>query len=125
MTLSPVNLQQEQNNRHLYRQARIKDSKVLLQSLYEGIYSLGWGGVLPQLKNFKMDINTDKKIRIKVEHEFDLGNIFRFKKSILSKKIEIGDVDAICIEEWTTEQIIELNSKLVWILTGIYTDEMK
>lgn len=119
MTLSPNNLQQEQNSRHLYHLDRVKESKALLQSLDEGIYSIEWEGVLPQSKNYDANINNDKKIKIKVEYEFDLGNIFKLKKSVLSKKIEICEDDAICLEDWTTEQITELNSKLVWILNGV------
>ena len=119
MTLSPNNLQQEQNSRHLYHLDRVKESKALLQSLDEGIYSIEWEGVLPQSKNYDANINNDKKIKIKVEYEFDLGNIFKLKKSVLSKKIGICEDDAICLEDWTTEQITELNSKLVWILNGV------
>jgi hypothetical protein len=122
MTLSPYNIQQEQDSRPLYHLDRVNESKALLQSLDEGVYSIKWEGVLPQSKNYA-GINRDKKIKIRVEQKIDLGNILRLKKPVLTKEIEIFDDNVICIEKWTMEQIIELNSNLVWILNGIYTDE--
>lgn len=110
-TLPPYQVfsQQEEAN---FRLEIIKECKILLKSLNDGLYNINWEGTFPIVKtsqNF-----TEKKIEIKVESKLEFIEILQLKKPIISKKIRICGQKPSCLENWTTDQLIEFNTKLLF-----------
>ncbi len=96
-----------------FRLETIEECKLLLQSLNDGLYTIQWDGVFPTLKN--QDRFKDRKIEIRVESKFKRPRSPNLRKYYITKNITICGNKFSCIESWTINQLIELNTKLVFI----------
>lgn len=118
-TISSTNFEQ-QEHRTPNRIAIINECKSLLEELDDGIYTIDWEGYFPIIKNDTNRSLDEKSIRITIETILELKRIFHFKKPLLVKNIKISNADLSSLDLWTFDQLIELESKLVLILHGIY-----
>ncbi len=117
-TLSSTNFnQQEKRTTNLIE--IIHECRSLLEELEDGIYTIDWEGLFPIIKNDNNRSLDEKSIVIAVESILELKRILHFKKPRIIKNIKTSNGNLSCLDLWTYEQLVELESKLVLILHGI------
>lgn len=113
------NLQYQEQSERICSDMR-DECKFLLDQLDDGIYTIEMKKLVRSSKEEVKNKQKDKSVKVLVETNIDLKQIFYLKKPLIIKKITISGYDLSYLDSWPHDQISELNAKLVLILHGFY-----